>query len=111
MDFFSRGLQLWSQCAGAARLDQNRAAARRRGRRLRLEPLEVRHLLAAATLWPVADSYARGGTGAGSAPVLEVQDYNGNDAIAYLRFDLSGLNIEAITSATLTLHKVQASRN
>ncbi len=49
--------------------------------------------------------------GTGESEVLYNLDRGGYDEIAYLRFDLSKLNIDAISSAELTLHKVPSSRN
>ncbi|HYO23657.1 MAG TPA: hypothetical protein VEQ85_01785, partial [Lacipirellulaceae bacterium] len=81
-------------------------------RPLHIEPLDGRQMLAAATLLPSADAYSTGGAGGGTAAVLQVLDnVGGADAVAYLRFDLSGLNIASISSATLTLSKVAGTRN
>jgi hypothetical protein len=59
----------------------------------------------------VADTYTRDGRNAGSAADLDVRGFGGGDFIAYIRFDLSGLGIADISSATLTLHETAGSRN
>ena len=81
------------------------------GRSLLLERLEPRHLLTLITFNPVADTYIGASTGAES--VLEVRDYGGGggDRIAYIRFDLSGYEIDDINDAELTLYKQPASRS
>ena len=90
---------------------QRPAKAKRCGFRPLIEQLEDRRLLAASSLQPVADSYTRPNMNAGAAQVLEVRDFDGGDFMAYLRFDLSALNIDQIESAELTLHKVAGARN
>ena len=84
-------------------------------RALTFERLEVRQLLAVTTLEPDADTYLGAGVGggAGSAEVFDVLDLGdgGNDRIAYVRFDLSGYEIDTLESATLTFYKQPASRN
>jgi rhamnogalacturonan endolyase len=108
MDYLSRGLRALTRRAAGEPATLRRSHD---GRRLALESLEPRAMMAVATLSPVADAYSTGGAGAGTATVLQVQDNNGNDAIAYFRFDLAALNINAITSATLTFSKVGSVRN
>jgi hypothetical protein len=86
----------------------------RRGRRLRFEPLELRQLLAVTTLTPIADTYIQSGGNVGSSTVLDALDMAGNspgDRIVYLKFDLSGIDLANIESATLTLHKIASTRN
>jgi rhamnogalacturonan endolyase len=84
----------------------------RLGRKLSFEPLESRQMLSVATLTPVADTFTLAGVGAGTATVLDVLDGDGaNDRMAYVRFDLSGLIIDDITSATLSFYKTAGSRN
>jgi autotransporter-associated beta strand protein len=90
------------------------AAARCRGFRDRLrrplagERLEPRHALSTTTLSPVADTYTRAGVNAGTAQTLVVADNNGSggDVMAYLRFDLSGVDLTGLTNAYLTLQKL-----
>jgi autotransporter-associated beta strand protein len=91
------------------RLDQRRLARQRCVRRLVAgEPLEPRRLLATTTLAPVADTFTRAGVNAGSSQTLVVQDVNGagGDAMAYLRFDLAGVDLTGLTNAYLTLQKI-----
>jgi hypothetical protein len=97
---------------------QPRSNRRRHGRRLtgwrragRLsggESLEPRRLLTTTTLFPVADTFTRAGVNAGAAQTLVVQDANGasGDAMAYLRFDLTGVDLTGLTNAYLTLQKI-----
>ena len=77
-------------------------------RRLSVELLESRRLLSTTTLYPVADTYTRSGVSAGSAQSLLVQDNNGagGDVMAYLRFDLSTIDLTGLTNAHLTLQKI-----
>ena len=77
-------------------------------RRPRIESLESRCLLSAVTLLPTADTYTRAGVNAGSATTLETRDLNGagGDYMAYLRFDLSGVDLTGITNAYFNLQKV-----
>lgn len=91
------------------------SAARRGGDRQRsrqhtlaCERLELRRLLSTTTLYPVADTYTRSGVNAGSSQTLEVRDNNGSggDFMAYLRFDLSGVDLTGLTNAYLTLQKI-----
>jgi hypothetical protein len=89
-----------------------RAAMTRFERRLSYERLEDRHLLTITTLTPVADTFTATGVSAGSAQVLDALDANGpGDRAVYLRFDLSGVDLTNIVSATLTLRKTAGSRN
>jgi hypothetical protein len=78
------------------------------GRALKFEQLESREVLSSATLQAVADTYTRTGVNAGTATTLETRDLNGvgGDYMAYLRFDLSGIDLTGLTNAYLTLHKV-----
>ena len=94
---------------------QRPSAARRGGDRRRLqrntlacEPLESRRLLSTTTLYPVADTYTRSGVNAGTSQTLLVTDNNGagGDFMAYLRFDLSGIDLTGVTNAYLTLQKI-----
>lgn len=64
-----------------------------------------------AVLVSDADTYTRANQSAGNDEVLEVLDNGGGDFMAYIRFRLGGLNIEQVTSAELTLHKVPGIRN
>lgn len=90
-------------------------ASSQQRRALTFERLEVRQLLAVATLKPDADTYLGAGVGgeAASAEVFDILDLGdgGNDRIAYVRFDLSGYEIDTLESATLTFYKQPASRN
>ena len=83
---------------------------RRRGRHrpLACERLEPRKVLSTTTLYPVADTYTRAGVNAGTAQTLVVADNNGSggDVMAYLRFDLSGIDLTGVTNAYLTLQKI-----
>ncbi|MGI9176281.1 MAG: autotransporter-associated beta strand repeat-containing protein [Pirellulales bacterium] len=80
----------------------------RRRTALAHEPLERRTLLSATTLSPVADTFTRAGVSAGTAQTLVVQDNNGSggDVMAYLRFDLSQVDLTGVTNAFLTLQKI-----
>lgn len=81
-------------------------------RRLSYERLEGRQLLAVTTLTSVADTFTAAGINAGTAQVLDALDANGpGDRAVYLRFDLSGIDLANIVSATLTLQKTAGSRN
>ena len=64
-------------------------------------------------MFPQADTYTRGGVGAGSATILDLRDNNGGagDFTAYVRFDLSGIAIDDLENATLTFYKQPGSRN
>lgn len=75
--------------------------------RLRFETLEPRTVLSIVTLQAVADTYTKAGVNAGSAPVLDLLDGNTTyaDQIGYVRFDLSGLDLEQLQTAALTLIK------
>ena len=76
-------------------------------RRLRFESLEARQLLAITTIGADADTYIRDSTPRGSSTVLDTMDWNGaGDWTTYVRFDLSGIDIDTITDATLYLYKV-----
>lgn len=67
---------------------------------------------ATATLGTDADTFTREGVGAGTAEVADVRSFSGGPSfVGYFRFDLSGLNIATVDSATLSLFKVGASRN
>ena len=90
------------------RLGRRTGGARRRGAQAAIEPLEPRHLLSTTTLYPVADTFTRSGVNAGSATTLEVRDNNaaGGDWMAYIRFDLSGVDLTGVTNAYLTLQKI-----
>ncbi len=96
----------------AAQLGLSCAAMRSRsGRSLSFERLESRQLLSVTTLTPVADTFTRAGVDAGSAVVLDVLDANGaGDSMAYVRFDLSGSNLDDITGATLSFYKTLGTR-
>lgn len=76
-------------------------------RRLRLEQLEDRRMLSSVTLYPVADTYTQSGVSAGTSSSLVTRDRNGagGDYMAYLRFDLSGIDLTGLTNAYLTLQK------
>ena len=78
------------------------------GRSLRFEQLESRQVLSTVTLSPVADTFTHAGVNAGTATTLETRDLNGagGDYMAYLRFDLSGIDLTGLTNAYLTLQKV-----
>lgn len=92
-----------------------RAGSGRLGRRrhirqplLGCERLEPRKLLSVTTLFPVADTVTRSGVNAGTSQTLLVQDSNGvgGDVMAYLRFDLSQVELTGLTNAYLTLQKI-----
>ncbi|MFM1904089.1 MAG: Rhamnogalacturonan endolyase YesW precursor, partial [Planctomycetota bacterium] len=87
---------------------RRRTSRRRLQRHAAFEPLEPRHLLSSTTLSPVADTFTRSGVNAGFATSLEVRDNNGSggDYAAYLRFDLSGIDLTGLTNAYLTLQKI-----
>ena len=75
-------------------------------RRLRFESLELRQLLAITTLGADADTYVRDSTPRGSSTILDTMDRNGaGDWVTYVRFDLSGVDIDQIEDATLFLYK------
>lgn len=78
-----------------------------RHRRLRFETLEPRQVLSSISLLPVADTYTRAGVNAGTATTLETRDLNGvgGDYMAYLRFDLTNVDLTGITNAFFTLQK------
>lgn len=96
----------------SARKTSTRGKQRNRRKALSFETLESRQLLAVTTLSPVADTWITSGGSPGSDSVLDVRDFTrGDDRIAYIRFDLSGIDIQDLNSATLTLHKQPASRN
>ncbi len=78
-----------------------------RQRRLRFETLEARQVLSSISLLPVADTYTRTGVNAGTATTLETRDLNGvgGDYMAYLRFDLTNVDLTGITNAFFTLQK------
>ena len=75
--------------------------------------LSTAHVVAQqqAFVFPDADTYTRPGVNAGQDDVLEVLDNGGGDFMAYIRFRLSDFNIDEISSAELTLHKVPGIRN
>ena len=81
---------------------------RRRGHLRAGEPLEPRRLLSTTTLYPVAETFTRSAATAGTAQTLEVRDNHGSggDVMAYLRFDLAGIDLTGLTNATLTLQKI-----
>lgn len=88
------------------------SSLRAHSRRLSIEPLEPRQLLAITTVVAEADTYTQAGVGAGSATVLDALDTNGNgDSTVYVRFDISGVDLGAMKSATLKLYKTAGSRN
>ena len=76
-------------------------------RRLQMELLEPRQLLAVTTLTPSDDTYLRDGTNNGTTGVLDSR----YSFVPYIKFDLSELSIDQITSATLTVTKVASARN
>ncbi len=90
---------------------QRSCHARRQTHRLSFESLEARCVLSAISLFPVADTYTRKDSNVGGSEVVEVLDFNGNDFMTYVRFDLSALNIDQVLSAELTFNKVQGIRN
>ncbi len=72
-----------------------------------LERLEDRRVLSTTTLYPDADTYTQAGVGAGAATTLVTRDRIGaSDYMAYVRFDLSGIDLEGLTDARLTMQKV-----
>ena len=81
-------------------------AARGTGR-LSFETLEDRRLLATTTIGADADTFLRAGQDNGSAAVLDSRF----SFVPYVKFDLSTLNIEEITQATLGVSKVASFRN
>lgn len=64
-----------------------------------------------ATLTPDADTYTRSGYSAGTRTFIDVRGFGTNDFIGYLRFDLSGLNIDTVSDATLSLPVIGGSRS
>ena len=56
-----------------------------------------------------ADTYLRDDTDRGAMEFMDIRDVQ--NFYGYLRFDLSGLNIESVVSATVSLQKVDASRS
>lgn len=85
--------------------------SKRTNSRLSFEPLEPRQLLAITTLAPEADTYTRAGVNAGSAAVLAL-DVNGQgDHVVYVRFDVSGIDLETFDSVKLKLFKTAGTRN
>ena len=86
--------------------------SKRTNSRLSFEPLEPRQLLAITTLAPEADTYTRAGVNAGSAAVLSALDVNGQgDHVVYVRFDVSGIDLETFDSVKLKLFKTAGTRN
>jgi len=77
-------------------------------RPLVVEPLEPRLVLSSTTLHPVADATTRAGLDTGFATELELRDNNaaGGDWMAYLRFDLSDVDLTDVTNAYLTFWKL-----
>ncbi|WP_279676095.1 hypothetical protein [Aeoliella straminimaris] len=75
--------------------------------RLRFETLDPRTVLSTVTLQAVADTYTKAGVNAGMAPVLDLLDGNTTfaDQVGYIRFDLSGLDLDQLQTATLSLIK------
>lgn len=80
----------------------------RKERRFQFEHLETRQLLSAVTLLPVADTVTHAGVNAGTATMLATRDRNGagGDYMAYIRFDLSGVDLTGLTNAYLNLQKI-----
>lgn len=78
-----------------------------KSRRLQFEHLEARRVLSSVTLFPDADTYTRAGVGAGTDTTLVTRDRNGNggDYMAYIRFDLSGVDLTGVTNAYFNLQK------
>lgn len=74
---------------------------------LQIESLEPRLALSTVTLQAVADTYTRPGVNAGSAPVLDLLDGNtaATDQVGYVRFDLTGLNLDQLLNAKFSLVK------
>jgi hypothetical protein len=68
---------------------------------------------ATVTLVPDADSYIRDDSETrGTLDFIDVRGFSSNaDFVGYVRFDMSALPINSITSATLSLYKVAGSRN
>jgi hypothetical protein len=81
----------------------------RGGRKLQFESLEARQLLATTrvTLSAVADTFTQSGVNAGTQTTLTARDRNGagGDYIAYVRFDLSSVDLTGVTNAYFTLQK------
>lgn len=77
-------------------------------RRLRFEPLESRRMLSVVTLTADADTYTRSGVSAGSDTTLFTRDLNGNggDYMAYIRFDLNGVDLTGLTNAYFNVQKI-----
>lgn len=67
-------------------------------------------MAATATLTPDADTYTRAGNNSGTRDFIDVRGFGGGDFMGYLRYDLSGLNIDTITDATLSLSVIGGSR-
>lgn len=68
-------------------------------------------MMAVAVLSPTADTTIRDTANYGDSPILNLLDLGGNDRMAYVRFDLSALNVIDIQSAKLTFNKVAGTRN
>ncbi|QDU55510.1 rhamnogalacturonan lyase family protein [Aeoliella mucimassa] len=86
---------------------KSRRTLRATSSKLRIEPLEPRIALTVVTLQASADTYTQAGVGAGSAEVFDLIDGNGGfaDRMAYVQFDLSGLSLDSLESATLSFVK------
>jgi hypothetical protein len=66
---------------------------------------------ATMTLGSNADSYVRDATDRGAFTFVDNRGFAGADFVGYFRFDMSALNIDSISSATLSLHRIAGSRN
>ncbi|QDU55509.1 rhamnogalacturonan lyase family protein [Aeoliella mucimassa] len=86
---------------------RSKAKAPHRSRKLMFESLEARQLLSVTTLSASDDTYLRSGYSNGGVDVLDSR----YSFVPYIKFDLSQLNIDEITSATLTVTKVASVRN
>ncbi|MCO6044107.1 hypothetical protein NG895_09315 [Aeoliella sp. ICT_H6.2] len=64
-------------------------------------------MLAAASLGAAADTFLRSGQNGGGDASLDSRF----SFVPYIKFDLSGLNIDEVSSATLTVSKVASARN
>ncbi len=79
------------------------------GRPLRFESLEPRQLLTTTriTLQAVADTFTQSGVNAGSQTTLTARDRNGagGDYMAYIRFNLAGVDLTGLTNAYFTVNR------
>lgn len=91
------------------RTNSSRRTPRHAARKLRLEALEPRQLLATTTLTAAADTQIRFGihedNNFGNSAFLDIRQNDGapRDFLSYVRFDLSSLNVGSISEASFNL--------